>query len=117
MKILRFGLMALTILLPEVALPDSSFNFRFSGDSFARQVCNAVVHDDVEKLLRLLRSHRLTLAYGYSFNETDRAITGSFKCNDMDLQKFSEGIGANEISGYLERGSEAVNQQVVSSGK
>jgi hypothetical protein len=118
MKLKAIVPIALIAFSPGFSLADDSVNYRFSGDSLGRQVCRAIIRDDVAKLQQVLRFHRQTLAYRYSFNDTtSQAIAGSFKCNDMRLQDFSKTVGAQQIAGFLATGNKVVSEQVVYSGK
>ena len=115
----KMALIALIAFSSGFALADNSVNYRFSGDSLGRQVCRAIVHDDVAKLQQVLRFHKQTLVYRYSFNDTasSSAITRSFKCNDMALQDFSYRVGAQQVLGFLTAGKGVVMEQVVSTEK
>jgi hypothetical protein len=118
MKFKRMFLMALVAFSSGFALADNSVNYRFSGDSVGRQICRAIVHDDVGKLQQVLRLHRQSLVFAYTFSDlASHSIAGSFKCNDMELRDFSNKVGAQQILGYLNTESGRVEEQVVSTNK
>jgi hypothetical protein len=95
-------------------LAENSAKYRYSGNTVGKQVCRAIVNDDVKALRRALHSYRQTLLYAYSFNDlAGRAITGSFTCNDMALREFSYDVGSRQALDFLNRGAGVVEEQVV----
>jgi hypothetical protein len=118
MKFTMTSLVLFIAFSSELSLADNSVNYRYTGNSVGKQVCRAIVQDDVKKLEKVLRNHRQTLVYAYTFNDlASHSIAGSFKCNDVALLEFSQRVGAKEVLGYLSTGKGIVTEQVVSIGK
>jgi hypothetical protein len=115
MKLLKFVLIALIAFSSSFCLAENSANYRYAGNTIGKEVCRAIVNDDVNALRRALHSYRQTLVYAYSFNNpASRALAGGFTCNDMDLQDFSNSVGAQRTFGFLSVDAGHVGNQVVS---
>ncbi len=118
MKSMRIILMALVAFSPGLVLADNAVNVKYAGNAVGKQVCRAIVRDDVKKLQKVLQSYRNTLIYAYSFHDmASRALAGSFTCNDMELRDFSDSVGAEQVLGYLTTAHGRVEEQVVVVGK
>jgi hypothetical protein len=118
MKSMRIIVMALVAFSPGLVLADNAVKFKYAGDPVGKQVCRAIVRDDVKQFQKVLRSYRKTLVYRYSFNDpAGRALAGSFTCNDMELREFSYSVGAEQVLGYLTPAHGRVEEHVVVVGK
>jgi hypothetical protein len=117
MTIKQIFLIALTALIPQYSMADTTIEYKFSGDVLARQVCKAVANDDVNKLKHLLRSYRNSLPHGYSFNLASEGLARDFLCNDMALQEFSSNVGAQQVSRFFMNENAGLKDQVADSGK
>jgi hypothetical protein len=118
MKHLKFALLAIIASSSSFCLAENSANYRYAGSTTSKEVCRAIVNDDVKGLQRALRLHRQTLVYAYSFRDlASRAIAGSFTCNGLELRDFSYNVGSQKALGFLSTGSGVVEEQVVFTGK
>jgi hypothetical protein len=118
MRFVKYFLVAVIAFSSTFCFAGNPANYRYSGNNMGKQVCRAIVNDDVKSLRRALHSYRQTLVFGYSFdNPSGRALAGSFTCNNMELRQFSQAIGAREALGFLNTGTGFVEEQIVSSGK
>ncbi len=117
MKISKVVILAVTMCLPGLALAAEPANFKYAGNALAKQVCKAVVRDDVDRLKQVLRSYQNTLAYGYTYDLGGREIARDFTCNNMDLQEFSYHVGAHRVSGYFANDTGVPKEQVAVAAK
>ena len=99
MKTRKLVLIVSSVLLPQMALADNVGNYKYDGDSTARQICKAIVLDDAKKLKRLLHSYRSSRVNSY--HVSTREMSQDFSCNEMDLDQFSYYMGAQKVSSYL----------------
>jgi hypothetical protein len=93
--------LALVACAPALVVAEQSADVHYSGDRLATQVCRAVVDDDVARLRMLLRSYRQSLTHGYMFQVDKDGIARDFSCNNLNLQQFSDQVGAQKVSGYF----------------
>ncbi len=89
----------------------------YSGNKLAAQICRAVVNDDVGRLRMLLRSYRQTVPHGYMFQLDNEGVAQDFTCNNLDLQQFSNQVGAQRVSSFFSGDSGGVQSQVAASVK
>jgi len=101
MKTSAWVLVVLVACLPRLAAAEDMANVRYAGNSLGKQVCRAVVEDDVRKLQQALRAYRNSLASGYLQSEGPRGVAQDFTCNGLALQAFSFSIGARKVSAYF----------------
>lgn len=87
---------------------------KYVGQGYAKSICRAVVADDAGKLRRELLRYRDTLSYGYFLDIRHKSVYGSFTCNEMDLLRFADEIGAMNISGYFRGGTVTVEEYAAS---
>ena len=91
----------------------SEADVKYRGDLTARQICRAVVDDDVQGLEFGLKQIRRDALASYMFNERSDAIVRSVSCNGMELLTFADEIGARSISNYLGEGTVTIEEVVV----
>lgn len=97
-------------------LARQSGNFRYVGNNLAKQVCKAIAEDDVSKLRRALRAHQRGLVRNYSFDTSGRQVSRDFTCNGMEVQVFSEHVGASKVASFFSAG-QMPDAQVAASGR
>lgn len=117
MKINRILLFSVMVSLPGLALAEGAENFRYSGNSQARQICKAVVQDDVKVLRRTLRSYQTSLVSHYSKETSGREVARDFTCNGMDLQVFAERVGARQVVGFIAGDAGTDKTQLAAAGE
>lgn len=109
MKLRNFLLLAIVTILPTGAFAESflteqpgSYRVKHMGDSSAVKVCKAVIHDDAERLHKILLHALRNSRYRNRYTVLSPAIAGSYTCNDLALLPFADEIGAVKVSGYLQ---------------
>lgn len=117
MKISGMVLVVSVACLPGLAAADELATVGYSGNGLGRQVCKAVVQDDIAKLKRVLRSYQNTLAYGYTQSRDRREVARDFTCNGMGLEAFSDSIGARNVSGYFAGDSTMAKEQLAATAE
>jgi hypothetical protein len=117
MKIKRIVLISVMAGLPGLALADEATNVRFAGSSQGKQVCKAVVQDDVKMLKRALRSYQSSLVFRYAHDNSGRDVARDFTCNNMDLWTFAGSMGAQRVAGYIAGDAGADEAQLAVAGK
>lgn len=109
-------LIGVIALLPASAMAESFLSesdVTYRGDLAARQLCRAVVNDDVKNLEFGLRQIRRNALASYLFDEKSDAIVRSVTCNGMELLTFADEIGARSVSNYLGEGTVTIEEVVV----
>lgn len=117
MNSIQFTILAALVSLPAWSLAGEAGDFRYTGNNLARQVCKAVVDDDVPKLRLALRTYKQSLAHSYTFDLDGRDLARDFTCNGMDVQEFSQQVGALTVAGFLNGTSQPSDAQVAASGR
>jgi hypothetical protein len=92
-------------------------NISYVGDNLAKQVCTAVVNDNVRKLRLALLTYKQSLAHRYTFDTAGRQVLRDFTCNGMDVQSFSQQVGATKVASFISGAVQAPDAQVAASGK
>lgn len=98
-------------------LAKQSGNFRYVGDNLAKQVCTAVVNDDVRKLRLVLLTYKQSLAHRYTVDTAGRKVLRDFKCNGMDVEEFSQQVGATKVASFITGAGQASDAQVAASDR
>ena len=115
MKIRNILLLSVFAALPTSGSADSFLSdksIKYSGESTARKVCKAVVHDAPEKLDSIFKQDLRNNVYRYSSDVRNRIMVGeSYFCNDLALLPFADQIGAANVSDYLTSGSGKVTME------
>jgi hypothetical protein len=115
MKSMNVMLIVLMANFPGIALADGaaspgyvggsparqSGNFRYVGNNLAKQICKAVMNDDVSQLKRVLHDYQQSLSHRYMFDLAGRELSRDFTCNDMDVDEFSRRVGASKVASFI----------------
>jgi hypothetical protein len=93
-----------------------SGNIRYVGSNLAKQICKAVMNDDVSRLKLVLRDYKQSLSHSYTFDPAGRELSRDFTCNDMDVDEFSRHVGASKVASFISGTGQIPDTQVAVTG-